>query len=299
MSSGWSWYVIVITVLNVVCWFWLLWWARTKRVSGASAEATLGHSYDGIEELDLPLPRWWLWMFIGTILFTIGYLVAYPGLGNFPGVLHWTSTGQWQHEVAAADARYGPVYAALQAQPIPDLARDRQAVEMGQRLFANNCAHCHGSDARGGPGFPNLTDGDWLYGGDPQNIETSILGGRSGMMPPFAAALGSDDAVDNVVAYVRRLSGLSADAARAAKGKEQFVTVCAACHGQDGKGNQAIGAPNLTDDVWLYGSAPATIAEGLRTGRNGKMPAHADILGSARAHVVAAYVYGLSHEGTR
>lgn len=298
MSSGWSWYVIILTVLNVFCWFWLLWWARTKRVSDTSKEATLGHTYDGIAELDLPLPRWWLWMFIGTIIFAIGYLIAYPGLGNFPGVLNWTSSGQWKQELAAADARYGPIYAAMQAQGIPDLAKDRAAIEMGQRLFANNCALCHGSDARGGPGFPNLTDRDWLYGGEPENIELSILNGRAGVMPPFAPALGSDENVQNVIAYVRSLSGLPADAAQAAKGKEQFMTFCVACHGPDGKGNQALGAPNLTDDVWLYGNSPATIEEGLRLGRNGMMPAHADILGPAKVHVVAAYVYSLSQNGT-
>jgi len=297
MSSGWSWYIIVITVLNVFCWFWLLWWARTKRVSDTSKTATLGHTYDGIAELDLPLPRWWLWMFIGTIIFSIGYLIAYPGLGNFPGVLNWTSTGQWKQELAAADARYGPIYAAMQAEGIPDLAKNRAAIEMGQRLFANNCARCHGSDARGGPGFPNLADHDWLYGGEPENIELSILNGRAGVMPPFAPALGSEENVQNVIAYVRSLSGLPADAAQAAKGKEQFMTICVACHGPDGKGNQALGAPNLTDDIWLYGSAPATIEEGLRKGRNGQMPAHADILGPAKAHVVAAYVYSLSENG--
>lgn len=297
MSSGWSWYVIVITLLNVFCWFWLLWWARTKRVSDTSKDATLGHTYDGIAELDLPLPRWWLWMFIGTIIFAVGYLIAYPGLGNFPGVLNWTSSGQWQQELAAADARYGPIYADMQAQGIPDLAKNRAAVEMGQRLFANNCARCHGSDARGGPGFPNLADHDWLYGGEPENIELSILNGRAGVMPPFAPALGGEENVQNVIAYVRSLSGLPADAAQAAKGKEQFMTICVACHGADGKGNQALGAPNLTDDVWLYGSSPATIEQGLRMGRNGMMPAHADILGPAKAHVVAAYVYGLSQNG--
>ena len=298
MSNGWSWYVIVITVLNVFCWFWLLWWARTKRVADTSKGATLGHAYDGIEELDLPLPRWWLWMFIGTIIFAIGYLIAYPGLGNFPGLLGWTSHGQWAQAVAADDAKYGPIYAAYEKEGIPDLGKNRQAMEMGQRLFANNCARCHGSDARGGPGFPNLTDNDWLFGGAPEQIQLSILNGRNGIMPAFAPALGGEENVDNVVAYVRSLSGLPSDAAKAAKGKEQFVVICAACHGPEGKGNQIIGAPNLTDNIWLFGSSPDTIKEGLRMGRSSMMPAHADILGPAKAHVVAAYVYSLSNNGT-
>jgi cytochrome c oxidase cbb3-type subunit III len=196
--------------------------------------------------------------------------------------------------VAAADARYGPLYAAFAAQPIPALAEDPRALTMGSRLFANNCAQCHGSDGRGGYSFPNLTDNDWLYGGDPDVIKTSILHGRAGVMPPFAPAIGGDAGVAQVTAYVLSLSGHQVDAAQAAAGKEKFNTVCIACHGIDAKGNQALGAPNLTDDIWLYNNDPATIAEGLNKGRFGKMPAHADILGEEKAHVVAAYVYSLS-----
>lgn len=296
MSSGWSWFIIILTLSNIFACFGLLMWARSKRVAGA-AEQTLGHDYDGIQELDTPLPRWWLWLFIGSIVFSLVYLVLYPGLGNFAGVLGWTSTGQHQREVQAAEAQYGPLYAAYAAKPIPELVGDPQAVTMGQRLFANNCAQCHGSDARGGVGFPDLTDHDWLYGGDPDTIKTSILNGRSGVMPPFAPAIGGDQGVAEVTAYVLSLSGHQVDPAQAAAGKARFNTVCIACHGPDGKGNQALGAPNLTDDVWLYGNDPATIAEGLNKGRYGKMPAHADLLGEQRAHVVAAYVYSLSQNG--
>lgn len=293
MSSGWSWWVILLTLSNIFACFGLLMWARSKRVAGA-AKQTLGHDYDGIQELDMPLPRWWLWLFIGSIAFSLVYLVLYPGLGNFPGVLGWTSSGQHRGEVAAADAQYGPLYAAYAAQPVAALAGDPRALTMGGRLFANNCAQCHGSDARGGVGFPNLTDADWLYGGDPDVIKTSILNGRSGVMPPFAPAIGGDQGVAEVTAYVLSLSGHQVDAATAEAGKARFNTVCIACHGMDGKGNQALGAPNLTDDIWLYGNDPATIAEGLNKGRYGKMPAHADILGEQKAHVVAAYVYSLS-----
>lgn len=295
MSNGLSWFVIILTLAYIFGNFGLLMWARSKRIAGA-AQQSLGHEYDGIQELDTPLPRWWLWIFIGSIVFALVYLVLYPGLGNFPGVLGWTSSGQLRNEVAQADAQYGPLYAAYASKPIPELIKDPKAMEMGQRLFANNCAQCHGSDARGGVGFPNLTDNDWLWGGDPDTIQTTILAGRNGIMPPMAAVIGEEN-VPAVVAYVQSLSGMKVDSAKAAVGKEKFNTVCMACHGMDGKGNQALGAPNLTDDVWLFGNDPATIAEGIYKGRNLMMPAHQNILGDQKAHVVAAYVYGLSHKG--
>jgi cytochrome c oxidase cbb3-type subunit 3 len=294
MSNAYSWWIIALVLSNILACFGLLLWARSKRVAGAAQE-TLGHDYDGIQELDTPLPRWWLWIFIGTIVFSLFYLALYPGLGSFPGLLGWTSNGQYREEVARADAQYGPLYAAYAAQPIPDLIGDPKAMEMGQRLFANNCAQCHGADARGGVGFPNLTDDDWLWGGDPDTIKTTILAGRNGIMPPFAPAVGGDEGVPLVVAYVQSLSGMQVDPAKAAAGKEKFNTICMACHGLDGKGNQALGAPNLTDDIWLFGNDPATIAEGLYKGRMSAMPPHADILGAEKAHVVAAYVYSLSH----
>jgi len=293
MTDGWSWFIIVLTLSNIFGCGALLLWARSRRVASA-AQQTLGHDYDGIQELDMPLPRWWLLLFVGSIAFALVYLVLYPGLGRFPGTLGWTSSGQHAQEVARADAQYGPLYAALAAQPIPDLVRDARALTMGQHLFANNCSQCHGADARGGGGFPDLTDDDWLYGGDPDTIKTSILHGRNGVMPPFAPAIGGDEGVALVTAYVLSLSGHRVDAAQAAAGKAKYETICIACHGADGKGNQALGAPNLTDDVWLYGNDPATIAEGLNKGRYGKMPAHADILGEQKAQVVAAYVYSLS-----
>jgi cytochrome c oxidase cbb3-type subunit 3 len=295
MSSGLSWLIIVLTLAYIVGNFGLLMWARSKRVAGA-AQQTLGHEYDGIQELDTPLPRWWLWIFIGTIAFALVYLVLYPGLGRFPGVLGWTSSKQLQNEVARADAKYGPLYAAYASQPLPDLIHDPKAMAMGQRLFANSCAQCHGSDARGGVGFPNLTDNDWLWGGDPDTIKTTILNGRNGVMPPFAPAIGGEEGIPLVVAYVQSLSGMKVDPAKAAAGKEKFNTVCIACHGPEGKGNQALGAPNLTDDVWLFGNDAATIAEGLRKGRMSMMPAHLPLLGEQKVHVVAAYVYSLSHQ---
>ena len=291
MSGGWSLYVIVLTVLNIVGALWLLFWQRKKRVEKGQS---LGHEFDGIEELDNPLPRWWLGIFIGTVVWGVAYLLLYPGLGSFPGLLGWTQLGQYQAEVDEADRTYGPIYTAFAAKPFEELARDELALQIGGRLFANNCATCHGSDGRGGSGFPNLTDEDWLYGGDPTTIELSILNGRSGLMPPFAPAIGGEEGVRQVVAYVRSLSGKSADNALIAAGREKYLQVCVGCHGMEGKGLPALGSPNLTDDVWLYGGSEDSIAEGLYKGRNGKMPPHRDILGPERARILAAYVYSLS-----
>jgi cytochrome c oxidase cbb3-type subunit 3 len=294
-STGWSVYITLIVVLNVVGSAWLLFWARTKKVEETRPGETLGHAFDGIEEYDLPLPRWWLWMFIGTIVFFVVYCALYGGLGSFPGALGWSQKGQYDEEVREADAKYGPIYAAYAARPIAELAGDPEAVGIGQRLFANNCAACHGADARGGVGFPNLTDDDWLFGGEPDTIKTTILSGRMGMMPAFAPALGGEQGVKEVIAYVLSLSGQESDKAMAEAGKARFGTICVACHGMDAKGNKAMGAPNLTDDIWLFGGTAEDIEFGLRNGRMGKMPAHADILGEQKVHLLATYVYSLSH----
>lgn len=294
MSTGWSWYVAILVTSNVVGAAVLLFWVRSTRAGAAPGE-TLGHAFDGIEEQDAPLPRWWLWLFVGTIVFTVGYLVLYPGFGAFGGTRGWTQRGQYAEEMRAAQARYGPLYARYAAEPLPAVAADPQAVAMGQRIFANTCSPCHGADARGGPGYPDLTDADWLWGGDPATIEATVLNGRGGMMPPFAPALGGPDGVRDVVAYVLSLSGRTVDPAQAAAGKQRFDTICVACHGPAGKGNPALGAPNLTDDVWLYGGTAAAITEGLEHGRMGKMPAHGETLGPEKVHLVAAYVYALSH----
>jgi len=295
LSTGWGIYVAVIVALNVGASAWLLYWARTKSVD-TGAEETMGHDFDGIEEYDLPLPRWWLWLFVGTIVYSVAYLVFYPGFGTFQGVLGWTQTGQHEAEVKEAEAKYGPMYAAWAAKPIADLARDQNAVATGQRLFANNCAGCHGADAHGGPGYPNLADTDWLFGGEPDTIKAGILGGRMGFMPAFAPALGGDQGVKEVVQYVLSLSGQQHDSALAEAGKARFNTICVACHGMDAKGNKAMGSPNLTDDVWLFGGSAEDIEFGLRNGRMGKMPAWADILGEQRVHLVATYVYSLSQD---
>ncbi len=296
MTTGWSWFVILLTLFAIGGCGWLLMWARTARLGEPAERETLAGDYDGIRELNMPLPRWWLGLFIGSILFSLVYLVLYPGLGNFPGILGWTSSGAHARSVEEAQRVYGPIYARFAAMPIEELAKNPTAVAMGQRLFANNCSTCHGVDARGGIGYPNLTDGIWKWGGTPDHIEKSIVDGRDGMMPPFIAAVG-DENVAGLVAYVQSLSGKQVDSALRAVGEAKYKAVCIACHGADGKGNQALGASDLTDDDWLYGGSAEAIEEGLRKGRHGIMPAHRDIVGVERAHLIAAYVYHLSHQG--
>jgi len=295
MSFGWSLYVTVLTLTSIFACFGLLMWARSTRVGEPGPREALGGDFDGIDELNTPLPRWWLLLFVGTIVFALGYLVLYPGLGSYRGLLGWTSVGEHAADVAEATARYAPMYARYAAMPIPDLARDPQARAIGQRIFANNCAVCHGSDAGGGIGFPNLTDQIWIWGGKPEDIEKTILEGRTAVMPPFAPAIGGEEGIPAVAAYVLSLSGHKVDPELAKAGEAKFKTICIACHGMEGKGNPAMGAPDLTDGDWLYGGTAAAIGEGLRKGRVGKMPAHGDLLGPERVRLVAAYVYGLSH----
>jgi cytochrome c oxidase cbb3-type subunit 3 len=291
LSTGWSSYITILTLGYIAASLWLLLWQRTKRIGKGQP---LGHDFDGIQELDNPLPRWWFFLYLGTVVWALLYLIAYPGLGNFRGLLGWTQLDQYEAEMQHARDTYEPIYSALAALPFEERVRDEDALRIGSRLFATNCATCHGSDGRGGSGFPNLTDDDWQYGGDEANIEKSILDGRNAIMPAFAPALGGDDGVREVVAYVRSLSGLPADAALADKGKTRYMQICVACHGIDGKGMQALGSPNLTDDAWLYGGSVAAITEGLYEGRNGRMPAHRHILGPERARILAAYVKSLS-----
>lgn len=292
MSTFWSLWIIVLTALTVVGICWLLF--ANRKSSGRAPDTTTGHVYDdNIEEYDNPLPAWWFYMFVITIVFAIGYLIAYPGLGTFKGVLNWTSTGQLQGEVAKADAQYGPLFAKYAAMPIVDVAKDPQALKMGQRLFSTNCAQCHGADARGSFGFPNLTDTDWLYGGAAEQIEQSIMHGRNGAMPAWESALANQGVID-VASYVVSLSGRQADEKSAQAGKEKFAMFCVGCHGADGKGNIAMGAPNLTDDVWLYGGSPLMIQQTVRNGRTNAMPEWNKRLGAERVHLLAAYVYSLS-----
>lgn len=287
MTNFWSAWIIVITALSFALICWLL-FSNRKIDKGGD---TTGHVYDGIEEFDNPLPAWWIKLFVISIVFGAGYLLAYPGLGSFPGLLKWTSTGQWQASVEQANAQFDALYSGYQAQPIPDLAADDGAMRIGRRLFDNNCAICHGADASGGYGFPNLRDTDWLYGGAPDQISHSIRQGRSGMMPAWGTILG-DAGLEAMTRYVMSLSdpSVTADPASA----QQFAAMCSGCHGADAKGNVAMGAPNLTDHTWLYGGDAGKVKQSIANGRSGKMPAHGDTLGDAKIHLLAAYVYQLS-----
>jgi cytochrome c oxidase cbb3-type subunit 3 len=302
MTTFWSWYVTLLSLGTIAALVWLL-LATRKGQRGDSTEETVGHSYDGIEEYDNPLPKWWFMLFVGTVIFALGYLALYPGLGNWKGVLPgyeggWTQVKEWQREMDKANEQYGPLYAKFAAMPVEQVAQDPQALKMGGRLFASNCSVCHGSDAKGAYGFPNLTDHDWLYGGEPETIKTTIMGGRQAAMPAWANVIG-EDGIRNVAGYVRSLSGrdipegINADIEQ---GRKIFATNCVACHGPDAKGTQAMGAPNLTDNVWLYGSSFGQIQQTLRYGRNGRMPAQQDHLGNDKVHLLAAYVYSLSQK---
>ncbi|MDH5265894.1 MAG: cytochrome-c oxidase, cbb3-type subunit III, partial [Betaproteobacteria bacterium] len=264
-----------------------------KRAAG-EAVGTTGHQWDeDLAEYNNPLPKWWMWLFWITIVFGLVYLALYPGLGAFKGILGWSSTGQYQAEQASADTTYGPVFRKYAAMDIEAIAKDPKAKAMGERLFLTYCSQCHGSDARGAKGFPNLADNDWLWGGAPENILTTILEGRTGNMPPMGAAVGGPEGVKEVASYVLSLSGAAHDAKLAEAGKAKFAA-CAACHGPEAKGNPALGAPNLTDGIWLHGGSLAAISEQIDKGRVNVMPAHREFLGPERSRILAAYVWGLS-----
>jgi cytochrome c oxidase cbb3-type subunit 3 len=320
MTSFWSIWVIVLTIACLAIIFGLLLW-NLKNYTGVKEGESCGHEFDGIEELNNPLPKWWTYLFFATFVWSVYYLAMYPGLGNFQGFLKWTSSnqgvtsveeskqatvaakanGEWvqlDQEYVAADERFGPIFQAFAKQDIETLAANDEALEIGQRLFAQNCAQCHGSDARGGMGFPNLTDNDWLYGGKPDQIKATLLHGRVAAMPGWKDALG-EQGIKEMTAYVLSLSGRKVNQKDADAGKAKFA-MCAACHGMDGKGSVAhnlpFGAPNLTDNIWLYGGSQRAVEETLANGRAGVMPAWKDILGEEKVHLLTAYVYSLSQK---
>jgi cytochrome c oxidase cbb3-type subunit III len=294
-SDGWSIYIAVITLASIVACLVLLVSMSSKRVS-TSDEGTTGHVWDeNLVEWNNPLPRWWMWLFVITVIFGLAYLALYPGLGSYAGKYGWSSQGQWKDEQAQAAATYGPIIDKFLKQDIKTLAANPEARQMGQRLFLTYCAQCHGSDAGGSIGFPSLRDNDWLFGGDPETIRTTILEGRNGVMPPMGPAVGSDEDVRDVMNYVFRLGGRTFDGVRAARGKAKFDTICAACHTEKGTGNPQIGAPNLADDIWLFGGSDAAITESITKGHTSVMPAHKGFLDEGKVHLLTAYVYGLSH----
>ena len=295
INNFWSVYITAITLGGIAACALLLWVTSRKKVA-ANADNTTGHVWDeDLREMNNPLPLWWVGLFIITIVFSLGYLYLYPGLGTATGRYGWTSKGQYTDEVAKANEALKPLYANFDGQASEQLAKDAKAMAIGERLFMNNCAQCHGSDARGSKGFPNLTDGDWLYGGTPDKIKETLIQGRMGVMPPMAAAVGSPDDVKNVAQYVLSLSGSPHDSLRASLGKAKFGA-CAACHCIDGKGNQAVGAPNLTDKVWLHGWGEETIVAMVNNGKTNQMPAQKDRLTESQIHVLTAYVWGLSNK---
>ena len=295
-SNGWALYVAIITVVSILACAVLLKSMSTQRSKGGEREVeTTGHVWDGdLTEWNNPLPAWWMWLFYITIAFGLVYLALYPGLGAYQGWLGWSSTGQYDEERAQAAQTYKPIFDRYARQDVKTVAADPEARQIGQRLFLSNCAQCHGSDAGGSRGFPSLRDRDWLYGGEPEAIRTSIAEGRTGTMPPMAKAVGDSEDVKDVAHYVLRLAGRTSDNLRAHRGKAKFDASCAACHGANGKGNQQLGAPNLTDDVWLHGGSEAAIIETINKGRGGAMPAHKHFLDADKIHLLTAYVFGLS-----
>nr|WP_315236690.1 cytochrome-c oxidase, cbb3-type subunit III [uncultured Albidiferax sp.] len=294
-SNFWSLFVAGISVVSIAACLLLLWITARKKVPFQS-DNTTGHVWDeDLREMNNPLPIWWVGLFILTVLFSIGYLVVYPGLGSYKGTLGWTQVGEYEGEVTEANQALAPLYANFTALPPEKLAGNAQAMAVGERLFMNNCAQCHGSDARGSKGFPNLADADWLHGGGTDKIKETVTQGRTGQMPPMAAAVGTPDDVKNVANYVLSLSGSPHDSLRAALGKSKFG-VCAACHGVGGKGNPALGAPNLSDDIWLHGWGEEAIVAMVNNGKTNQMPAQQGKLTEAQIHVLTSYVWGLSNK---
>ncbi len=296
ISGFWSYYIAVIALGGIAWCVYLLFSQRAWLKRKVEVVEDTGHVWDGdLSELNNPVPRWWTVMYLALCVFALGYLVLYPGLGSYKGTLGFTAGKQVQQEQEALNARIQPIYERFATMPIPDIARDEGAREIGQRLFLNNCAQCHGSDAKGGRSFPNLTDGDWLWGGEPEQILETITKGRHGMMPAWKASIKPEEA-SNIAQYVRSLSGLAHDPLRVVPGKRGFDTFCVACHGAEGKGNPLLGAPNLTDDVWLYGSSEATIVETILNGRDNQMPAQEHILTPEQIKLLAAWVWGQSND---
>ncbi|MBX9902822.1 MAG: cytochrome-c oxidase, cbb3-type subunit III [Burkholderiales bacterium] len=294
VHDGWSFYIAIITVVSLLACGVFLKALSTQKLARGEQAGTTGHTWDGLQELNNPMPRWWMWLFYITIVFSFAYLILYPGLGSYAGYLGWSSQGQYKGEQQQAAEVYGPVIDRFLKQDVLVVAANPEAREIGQRLFLNYCAQCHGSDAGGSRGYPSLRDADWLYGGTTDAIRSTILNGRNGVMPPLGAALGGSDEVRDVVHHVLALAGRTHDGLRAQRGKAKFATTCVACHGADGKGNQQIGAPNLSDDIWLHGGTEAAITESIVKGRMNQMPGHKDFLDEGKIHLLTAYVLGIS-----
>ena len=296
MPAFWHWFVAVGTVLFVIWCTWLISWSAKQGPQNVADEEVVGHTWDGdIEEWNHPAPKWWLYLYFITIAWAIAYMIAYPGLGSWDGTLGWSQQGQYEEEMQAAAERYKPIYEKFAAMEFAALAQNADANQLGKSLYASYCTTCHGSDARGATGYPNLTDDDWLWGSSEAALTATLKNGRSGVMPALAPALGGDQGIDNMVRYVQSLSGAVAADANAMSAKPMFVALCSACHNAEGTGNPIFGAPNLTDDIWLYGSSDNAVRTTIVQGRNGLMPAHGQLLGADRTRILAAYIYSLSN----
>jgi cytochrome c oxidase cbb3-type subunit III len=293
VTLGQSLFIVILTVGNIAGAMWLLWWTRRSPGEGATTEHTTGHVWDeDLRELNNPLPRWWLWLFIITVVFGVAYFVLYPGLGTWKGTLNWSSSSEHAAESKLNAERIERTLAPFAAKSVPDLSADAAALNIGRNLFLNNCATCHGSDGGGAPGFPNLTDQDWLWGGDPDTVLATIGHGRTGTMPPWGEVLGARG-VEDMLSYVIGLSGRKLEAGDPRVGKAKFAELCAACHGPDAKGNPALGAPNLTDAIWLHGGSLAAVRDTIEKGHTGIMPPHLERLGETRVKLLAAYALSL------
>jgi cytochrome c oxidase cbb3-type subunit 3 len=297
MPAFWHWFVAAGTILFVIWCVWIIAWSAKQGPKDISDQELVGHKWDGdLEEWNNPAPKWWLYLYFITIGWAVLYLIAFPGLGSYKGMLGWSQEAQYEQEMQEAAARYEPIYANLAAMDFADLVEQPDALKLGRSLYASYCTTCHGSDARGAVGYPNLTDGDWLWGNSEQAIVSTIMNGRMAAMPVLAPALGGEQGIRNMVSYVRSLSGLEEPDADAMSAQPMFLAICSGCHGANGTGNQAVGAPNLTDDTWLYGSSEDDVYTTITQGRNGMMPPHGELLGAERAKILAAYVYSLSQQ---
>jgi len=294
MPAFWHWFVAAGTIVFTIWCIWLISWSAKQGPQNVADDDLVGHKWDGdLEEWNNPAPKWWLYLYFITIAWAVGYMIAYPGLGSYKGMLGWSQQGQYEQEMQYAAATYEPIYEEFAAMDFEELAKNSDALALGKSLFASYCTTCHGSDARGAVGYPNLADNDWLWGNSEAELTATIGHGRSGVMPVLAPALGGEDGIDNMARYVKSLSGGDADAG-AMSAQPMFVALCSACHGVDGTGNKIFGAPNLTDDIWLYGGSDEVIRDTIVNGRNGIMPAHGDMFGPNRTKILAAYIYSLS-----
>ncbi len=295
-SGFWTWFISLTTIASIIgLLIFLLKCSKRSEGEDPNKVETMGHVWDeNLEELNNPLPRWWFYSFIFTLVWGVAYLIFYPGLGAYAGLLGWSQTRQLEEEMQLANDKYGPLYEQFHNTDIAILSKDEEALKIGERLYASYCTTCHGSDARGARAYPNLRDGDWLYGGNPEQIKTTIMQGRHAAMPAWGEILTHKD-IFNVASYVEKLAGREVDSMHASLGGDIFQKNCSVCHGPDGKGNIMLGAPNLTDDIWLYGGSQKKITESIISGRNGIMPAHKEFLGEAKVHILTAYIYSLSN----